>query len=321
MKSLFRRSKPLAIGLVLVISLGGGYYLARNLRWEALLQLGAPLIAALLALSIGYLGVYTLSVWGLLYGLGYPVHFGRLWLAVTSSMSTNYMTPVKAGIPVRLWLYKTLLNVPVTTGGASVVVESALGMLLGVGLAILGAPRLLPDQNVQGVAVTLGVGVLGALAVLLLLPQLSENLVQRVVPKRYVTKILHWESQFRTSLRAVPVQTLVWVIILYSMRLAIRALCIYLVLYASGGFINLLDLLFAQAISGIVGIISMLPTGLGARDASMALLLMNVGIPQDIALVGVLVDRVLWSLVPFGIGLLSINILSFKGLVHKEALD
>ncbi|MBN2392397.1 MAG: flippase-like domain-containing protein [Anaerolineae bacterium] len=319
MKSLFRRSKSLAIGLVMVISLAGGYYLARNLRWEALIQLGAPLIAALLALSLGYLGVYAISVWGLLYGLGYNVHFGLLWLAVTSSMSSNYLTPVKAGIPVRLWLYKALLNVPVTAGGASVVVESALGMLLGVGLAIVGAPRLLPDRNVQDIAVILGFGVLGALIVLLS-PQLSETLVRWVVPKRYIAKILHWESQFCNSLRSVPVKILVWVIILYSVRLAIRALCIYLVLYASGGFTNWLDLLFAQAISGMVGIISMLPTGLGARDASMTLLLMNLGIPQDIALVGVLVDRVLWTLTPFGIGLLSINILSFKGLVHKETL-
>jgi uncharacterized protein (TIRG00374 family) len=85
---------------------------------------------------------------------------------------------------------------------------------------------------------------------------------------------------------------------------------------------SVIDLLFIQAISGIIGIISMLPMGIGAKDTSLVVLMTQVGVPQSTALIAVLVDRTLWTLVPLVVGIISANILGVSNLMkHSDEIS
>lgn len=305
-----------ALGL---LSLAGGYYLVRNIDWAIVGSISYWLIGLLLVVSILYLLLYVFSVWMLLRGMGHPSHFGRLYLVVTSSMSTNYVTPVKAGIPIRLWLYKSLLGIPISSGSASLVVESTLGLSVGVALSLLGVRSLLPPGNATIYLMALLVIIACACILPFLCPKSLIRFVGRLLPSKYVERIIDWTSRFLTSLRTVPKWTLIGVFLLYLVRLGVRAFCLYLVLLDMGASSSLFGLMVAQSISGLVGILSMLPTGIGAKDASLAMLIMQLGAPRDIALIAILIDRFLWTLVPLGLGIISANVLGVSGLMRKES--
>lgn len=306
--------KKLFVIIILILSLLGSWYLAQNIQWDILSNLSIVQLGMLFGIACLYLIVYTFSVGVILYGMGYPSSAGRLWLTVTSSLSSNYLTPVKAGIPVRVWLYKAVLDVPVAVSSASVALETALGLWIGTILAIVGVKYVFPE-------VMLGSGVWLLLALLivftgslLLNPSLFSNVVLRYLPSRYSDRLDQYMQRFWWCLKNVPLWTLLITIGLYLARLVIRAFCLYTVLVSLKFDTSLPLLMFAQAISGVVGIISLMPTGLGAKDISLVLLLTQLGVMRDEAVVATVIDRILWSVIPFAIGLLSANVLSFMGI-------
>lgn len=311
--------KLLLVSTLALLSLVGGYYLVRHIDWTALGNISHWLMGLLLVISTLYLLLYVLGVWVLLRGMGYSPHFGRLCLAVTSSMSTNYLTPVKAGTPVRLWLYKSLLGIPVSSGSASLVIESTLGLLVGIILSLLGAQSVLQRYDIRPYLILLSILATCAAVLLFLRPQLLESFASKFPPSRYIARIVNWGKQFLTSLRTVPKRTLGGVTLLYLVRLTIRALCLYLVLRDAGVSSSLLDLIVVQSISGVIGIISMLPAGIGAKDASLAMLMVQIGVPPNIALIATLIDRLLWTVVPLGIGIISASVLGVNRLIGQES--
>ncbi len=262
--------------------------------------------------------VNTLSTWVLLRGLGYSTHFGQLYLVVTASLSTNYITPVKAGIPVRLWLYKSMLGIPVSSGSASMVIETTLGLLIGVILSLGGTQSVLQQYDVRPYLTFLAVLAACTAILVFLRPQLLESFANKLLPSRYANRVTNWITQFLKSIKTVPAWTLGVMLILYLVRLAARALCLYVVLQDMGAAVSVIDLLFIQAISGIIGIISLLPMGIGAKDTSLVILMTQVGVPQSIALLAVLVDRTLWTLVPLVMGIISANILGVSNLMKHS---
>ena len=80
----------------------------------------------------------------------------------------------------------------------------------------------------------------------------------------------------------------------------------------------MLDLVFVQSISGVIGILSMLPMGIGAKDASLTVLIIQLGVDRQVALVGVLVDRFLWTFVPLIAGIISANILGISDMMKSS---
>ena len=103
---------------------------------------------------------------------------------------------------------------------------------------------------------------------------------------------------------------------LYLVRLAVRAFCIYLVLQDLGVRSSVLDLVFVQSISGVIGIVSMLPMGIGAKDVSLTVLMVQIGVPHSVALAAALIDRTLWTFVPLVVGIVSANILGIARVVR-----
>jgi len=309
--------KPWFIGLLIFLSLIGVYYVARRIDWAVVGEINSWLLGVLLVVSVLYMLVNALSTWVLLRGMGYAPHFGRLYLVVTAGLSTNYITPVKAGIPVRLWLYKSLLEIPVSSGSASVVIETTLGMCIGAILSLWGIQSALRQYDIRIYLLALSIIAAGGAVSLFFYPQLLKAF-GKLLPSRHADRINGWAKRFFESIKTIPGWTLVKVIFLYLVRVAARAFCLFFILRDMQVSVSVLDLVFVQSISGILGILSMLPMGIGVKDASQVVLMTQLGVPQSEALIAALIDRALWTFVPLVAGIISVNILGVNELLRRE---
>ena len=317
-RSRFR--KAWLVGIFVLLTLVGGYYFAVGMDWFILKKLNGWLLAVLLVVAALYTAVNALGTWVLLRGMGHCPHYGRLYLVTTASLSTNYITPVKVGIPVRLWLYRVVLGVPVSSGSASVVIETTLGLLIAGVLSLGGVWSVLGQRDAKTYLAMLSAVVVGAVLLLLFGRQVVHRSVKLLSPK-YFDRIVGWGERFIVSLRSVSMWALVGMILLYLLRVSIRALCLALILQDAKVSVSLIDVVSIQSISGMIGIVSMLPMGLGVRDATLAVLLTRVGVPRSMSLVAVLVDRVLWTLVPLVVGGISVNVLGVRQLLGRNEDD
>lgn len=299
---------------LIALSVGVLYYLAREVEWSVLRKISAPVLGITILIALLYMLVNTLSTWLVLRGMGYSTPFHRLFLVITSCLSTNYMTPVKAGIPIRLWLYKAMMKIPVAVGSATMVIETTLGWVIGTMLSLLGAQLILRQTDMWPYVTALSIFTTSFIILLLIYPQIFGSVVRKGFPSEYATRIINWGHRFLESIRTVPLWTATSVVILYFLRLSARAFCLHVILKDMGILSSVIDLVFIQSISGIVGIMSLLPMGLGAKDISLNVLMIQIGIPREIALVGVLIDRLLWTMIPLVVGLVSANVIGISHL-------
>lgn len=86
--------------------------------------------------------------------------------------------------------------------------------------------------------------------------------------------------------------------------------CLFLVLYSLGFMVNPIKLVIAYGVATTLGAISLIPGGLGVLEGTLGLMLVNIGVPIDITVLGVMGYRLLsfWLLIPIGIiSMISLN--------------
>jgi uncharacterized protein (TIRG00374 family) len=77
-------------------------------------------------------------------------------------------------------------------------------------------------------------------------------------------------------------------------------------------------LLAVLTISITAGNLSMIPMGLGVRDASLTLLLVQLGVPNEIALSVTVIQRLFAPGWPLLLGLISANILGISEMTKRS---
>lgn len=307
-----------SVVLFVGISIFGLYYLPNVVDWSAFKALKTPTLGLIVVIALLYMPLSTFSTWLLLRGMGYFAPFQRLLLVTTASLSTNYITPVKVGIPVRLWLYKSALKIPLHSGSASIVIETSLNWMIAVIMSFVGVQFILDQSDVHYFITSLAIFIALTTVFVLFCPQFFNFLAKQLIPIKYYNRLSEWGSHFLRSIKDLPLKVLIGMIFLYSLRVFLRAFCLHLALKDAGAFLTLFELAIAQSISGIIGIISLLPMGIGAKDLGLALLLSQVGVPRAAALFGVVIDRVLWTVIPLIAGFISANILGVTMLMKDN---
>jgi uncharacterized protein (TIRG00374 family) len=74
-------------------------------------------------------------------------------------------------------------------------------------------------------------------------------------------------------------------------------------------------------ISYTVGMISMIPMDLGIRDTSVVLLLLNLGVPNEVAISTALVQRILTTGLNIVLGASSASVLGVKLFNGKDSIN
>lgn len=233
------------------------------------------------------------------------------WLILSFSTSANSTVPVPAGIPLRAFLQNRVLDIPYTKSASSMTIETIIGYgvttIIGImaGLIWLRVPAsdlLVAWQSQMNRQIGWGAGLVIGLLLIALVP-LYVRYRQRfdVLAKR------GWVELSQAQL--LPVFGMLGVMLV---SLCFTVLRIWAILYALGLFVAPGPLLAALLLSRLAGVLSFVPMGLGVRDASLASLLILVGVSNTLAIAVSALDRVFMT-VPYLIGgILATHILGKK---------
>jgi len=305
-------------GVILVIAVVSAVLLAhllRDMEW-ALLRETAPLYLALvLLLSALGTATYTAAIYVLVRASGYPTTIGQAYLVLTASLSVNYVTPLKFGIPLRIYLYRQVMHVPLAVGTALVALETWLGMLIPALIASVGIALVFPEIGLAAPLALLTILFMGMGLALFVRPSRITPLLRRLPLQKFTLRLARFGETVQMGFRSLPLGWLGVVALLIGLNVTVAAVRLYVVLLMLGQAISWLSLLAVLAISITAGNLSMIPMGLGVRDASLTLLLRQLGVPDQVALSVAVIQRLFAPGWPLLLGLISANILGVSEMV------
>jgi uncharacterized protein (TIRG00374 family) len=265
---------------------------------------------------------YTLEVYILLRASGFRTSILQTYLVLTASMSANYATPVKVGIPLRIYLYHHFIQVPIGVGTALVAIETLVGMIVPAILTIIGIITLFPDIGLFVPMVLLVALLSGAKLVTLIKPERVERMLSRFISTRFARRITQFIGNVQMGLRSVSKWDLAVVAFILFLNYVVISARLYFILCMLGYVADPVNVFYTCVISNTVGSTSMIPMGLGVRDASIAFLLVELGIPSRVALSATVIERLLSPGWPLLLGLISANVLGISEMVkHADNLS
>lgn len=308
--------------LILLLSIVGVafvvYVLATQTDLSVLLKLDSLAWIGIAALTVVYILLSTWLSRVLLQTSGVKPGLVRVYLVLTASMWANYAAPVRLGLPVQIWLYRQVLAVPVPVGVAVVAVEFFLSLALPLVLSIIGSWVLFNGLGAQMLLVGGGIALLTAMLLAFWRPQWFTWPLVRLGWQRLADRVNQYAHEFQAGLHQVSVIALVQACVLLALMYLVSAWRLSLILGAFGAQVSVLNLTFAQLTSFILGSLSMLPMGLGVRDASLTFLLTWLGVPLDVATSAAVIERVATTGITALLGFASLNILGMMGFKIRE---
>ena len=294
------------------------YYITKSFDLSVLTNLTLGNIIILLFLSILPLFVFIFALKIFLKGMGYKSSLKSLYLISTSSLAANYTTPVKIGIPLRVYLYKKFLGIPLSHGTASLAIEIFLETLLPALISIFAIATLFRGYSLKIPLFAIFLLFILFYATIFFEPIRLTNVISKLPFHNKLDRLLEFGVNFQAGVKQMDKIVLVPFSLLLLVMYAIAALWLYVILFIFGYEISPLHLLYVNMISYTIGMISMVPMGLGTRDASMVLLLLKLGVPNEVAISAALIQRVLTTGLNFVLGVVSASALGVKFLEFRK---
>jgi len=251
-------------------------------------------IAAFSILSRKYL-LYSMSASPKLKNLIY-IHF--------SAMATHYSTPAKLGFPLTVYLLKKFDGIPYATGTAMILIELVVSTGICGVIAFFGSFFYF-TQNRKTMA--LAFFCLVILAVLIFC--ISHFVLKK---KEKGSRLLGFLKNIHEAFSHIALRNL---IIYGGLSFFIQILgCINLVLlgYFFSIKLHLLQSLVICSSAFFWGAISMIPVGLGVRDATVLFYLKCIGVTNDVGLSMVTIQRLFSTGLSFVLGVIFGMILGTK---------
>jgi len=305
--------------LVLPFTLGAGIFLLLHFYQIPSVQDPNPLGIALIALVTGTLTVCSVAIaYCLLAGAGVSRPVGKLYLAVTASTAANNSTPLKAGIPLRVYLYKRLLGLNPVTGSALLGLEIVLATLVPAAISLFAVLLFLP-QGGPVVAAALAVMVCGAAVVLAFIRNDAyDRVIVRVPLPRIARRALAPDGDIVVALRRLPLRSLGTATGIFAIAFVLVGIRSFYAFQLFGGSMNVVELVGISAAAFTLGSLSLLPMGLGVRDATLVALFVGAGADRDVAIAVAALERLLSTGFPLLLGILSAQILGLRAITKNS---
>jgi uncharacterized membrane protein YbhN (UPF0104 family) len=243
-----------------------------------------------------------LPSWLFLRLTGARVPFLGLSAVMLSSQAVNATNPLRMGFPMRVYLLKERYDVPVATASLLIPLEGFVAIAVAVLAAVAAAPLQAPALGTaRGAFLALGalVGVAMAIGAGRLAARRPEAILSRlpVRARRLAEPLLAAVSHVR------PWALASFAICFLLVDLTVAAM-LGVALRASGFEAPILFLLGVYCAAYLVGTLSLIPQGLGSRDAALGFLLHAGGATADQAASAVLIARVATTGLAFLVGIL-----------------
>jgi len=294
------------------------YYITESFDLSVLTNLTIENLSILLFLSILPLFVFVFALRIFLGGMGYKSSLKSLYLIATSSLAANYTTPLRIGIPLRAYLYKKFLGIPLSRGTALLAIELFLEILLPAVISIFAIATLFTEYSLQIPLFMVFFLFIVFYVVVSIEPHKIKKVISRLPFQNKLGRLLKFGANFREGVKIMDKKVLILFTLLLSLAYIVSAFQLYVILFILGIEINPIHLLYINMISFTVGVISMIPMGLGTRDASLILLLLKLGVPNEVAVSAALIQRILGTGLNFVLGAISASSLGIRFLDQKR---
>jgi uncharacterized membrane protein YbhN (UPF0104 family) len=304
---------------VLPLSLAAGIFLLVRFYRIPSVEDPNPLGIALIVLLTGLLVAGSVAIaYCLLAGTSANRSLGQLYLVVTASTAANYSTPVKAGIPLRVYLYKRLLGISPATGTTLLGLEIILATLVPATISLFALLLFLPEGG-PAVAAAIAAVVSGAIAALAFVRSpIYDRAISHIPLPSIARRGLAPGGDIVMALRRVPLRSLGAAAGIFAAMFVLVGIRSFLAFRLFGGSMNVVELVGISAAAFTLGSLSLLPMGLGVRDATLVALFVQAGADRDVAIAVAALDRLLSTGVPLLLGVLSAQILGLRAFAGRK---
>lgn len=242
----------------------------------------------------------------LLYSLSYTPKFKNLVLIHFSSMAAHYSTPAKLGFLTSIYLLKRFDSVPYATGTAMIIIELIVSTGLCGIIALLGSVYYITNSMKAFILCLIILSML-----ILTVIYYAGNILNKLSINSRIRKYIKGVND-AFSLMTVK-HLIIYILIIFSGRiLASFNLVLMCIFFASK--LSIYHALIASSSAFFFGAISMVPMGIGVRDASLIYYLSLVGVTNELGLLIATVERLLSTGLSFVLGILSGALLGIKNI-------
>ena len=304
----------MAIGIGILLL----YYLSKNIDLSVITNLSPKNIFYLLVLSILSILIYVLSLRILLDGMGYKTSLRSVYLILTSSLATNYVNPVKIGLPLRAYLYKKVLDIPLSVGSASLGIEIFTQIFLLSIVSVIAIMNLFTDYSIKIPLFAITLLLILFFCVIFFEPTKLKKYTNRLPFENAINRLIDLGKSFQDGIKQAEKKSLLLFSFLIFLMYIISAIRLFVILQIFGVGITPLHVVYVQFISGLLATVSMIPMGLGVKDASIVVLLMELSVPNEVAILAALIERTLTTGLNFVLGAVSASALGIKFLEFRK---
>ncbi len=236
--------------------------------------------------------------------VGEPALLRKLLSIFSLTAFLTYLLPAKLGFPLRLYLLNSQLRITLTQTSVLLVVDG----FLSYGTWLIATILLylaLPSFPFSGQVLPYAIGVLGLAFVAITFVVRSRGAALR---------------NLRAQVESIEFCTLLTAEFVLIVDIGGYVLRHAAILWALGMYLSPIQIAFATVLSITVGFLSMLPMGIGAYDVTLILLLSQYGVPEEVAVVVPLINRVGNLLVAVLLGLPASYVTGMSLITLRERL-
>ena len=227
-----------------------------------------------------------------------------------STMAAHYSTPAKLGFPLAVYLLKKFENISYATGSAMIVIELVVSTGICGIISFTGAFFYFTDR--------INTIVLSFLYFSLLC-LLTFFGIKFILRKNDANSRIF---RFLKSVRGTFSQVTFYQLLIYTFIMIIAQLISSMTLFFLSNFfhegISFWQALIANSTAFFFGAISMIPMGLGIREASILFYLRHIGITNEIGISIVTIQRLLSTGLTFVLGVIFSSVLGLKNISQNS---
>jgi uncharacterized membrane protein YbhN (UPF0104 family) len=242
----------------------------------------------------------------LLYSLSSPAKLKNLILIHFSSMAAHYSTPAKIGFPLAVYLLNRLDNVPYASGAIVILIELIVSTGICGIIALIGSVFYF-----VGTTKTLVFASFCFLSLVIIIFSIS-FLFLRKSPKD--SRLYRFMAEMHQAFTRIAISNLIIFILVRCFVQLVSGVNLFLLCFFFSAELSLWQAIVAGSTAFFLGAISMVPLGLGVREASMLIYLHHFGIAHGIGLSIVTVQRLLFTGLTFVLGTILGAILGLKDI-------
>lgn len=221
----------------------------------------------------------------LLVSLSSPSKLKNLILIHFASMAAHYTTPAKVGFPLTVYLLNRLDQVPYATGTTVVLIELFVSTSLCGIIAFLGSLFYLTDKGTTFL--------LSSLALLVVAGLVFYGLKSLLRKRTGTGRISQFMQELYAAFSRISLSILVVYALMILLMQVLAGFSLALLAFFLDAKLSLWQALVANSAAFFLGALSLIPMGLGVREGSLLFYLGYLGVPNEVGVAIVAVQRLL----------------------------